>query len=383
MNKEILQYKGYDNFKCIADKCKYTCCSGWQINVDEQTFAKYKKNMYLKINMKDKFVISKKGTCMRLTKDKNCKFLRKDYLCDIHVKFGEGMLCETCKVYPRGVNQLNNSVEKHLYSSCPAMVELFLAKNEKLSFETIEASDTNFSINKKLILDNEIQTEVFWSIRIATIEILQAKDFSIEEKLVLIGLLYKKIKLLLVSNKFEKINDAINLYKEVLKNKDLMPDISSISPKHIIKKLTMISLAKLNLIDKLLDKVPKLDKVLNNYDENGVIDHSLEKKFHIFKEENNIFIENYLVNTVYSTLMPNLNGDIIENYIFLVVKYLILKVYLMSVENVELTKQDFSDIVALSSRTIDHNKGAIEKIINNLKKGTDESGAVAVLVNLM
>lgn len=38
----IIKIKGYDKFKCIADKCKFTCCKGWDINVDNNTYNKWK-----------------------------------------------------------------------------------------------------------------------------------------------------------------------------------------------------------------------------------------------------------------------------------------------------------------------------------------------------
>ena len=32
----------YFNFKCIADKCRHSCCVGWEIDVDERTLARYR-----------------------------------------------------------------------------------------------------------------------------------------------------------------------------------------------------------------------------------------------------------------------------------------------------------------------------------------------------
>ena len=32
----------YKDFKCIASKCTDTCCAGWQIIIDEDTYSKYK-----------------------------------------------------------------------------------------------------------------------------------------------------------------------------------------------------------------------------------------------------------------------------------------------------------------------------------------------------
>ncbi|MDY4253715.1 MAG: lysine-N-methylase, partial [Clostridium sp.] len=43
----ILKIKEYDKFKCIADKCKFTCCKGWDINVDTNTYNKWKEKSEL------------------------------------------------------------------------------------------------------------------------------------------------------------------------------------------------------------------------------------------------------------------------------------------------------------------------------------------------
>ena len=32
----------YKSFKCIADKCRHSCCIGWEIDIDDDTFEYYK-----------------------------------------------------------------------------------------------------------------------------------------------------------------------------------------------------------------------------------------------------------------------------------------------------------------------------------------------------
>ena len=32
----------FNEFKCVADKCKDTCCAGWQIVIDKESIEKYK-----------------------------------------------------------------------------------------------------------------------------------------------------------------------------------------------------------------------------------------------------------------------------------------------------------------------------------------------------
>ena len=31
----------YKDFKCIANRCKHSCCVGWEIEIDDNTFKKY------------------------------------------------------------------------------------------------------------------------------------------------------------------------------------------------------------------------------------------------------------------------------------------------------------------------------------------------------
>ena len=33
--------KYYEDFSCIADKCRHSCCIGWEIDIDPETLAKY------------------------------------------------------------------------------------------------------------------------------------------------------------------------------------------------------------------------------------------------------------------------------------------------------------------------------------------------------
>ena len=32
----------YPAFRCKADKCEHTCCAGWEIDIDDDTYTYYK-----------------------------------------------------------------------------------------------------------------------------------------------------------------------------------------------------------------------------------------------------------------------------------------------------------------------------------------------------
>ena len=75
----------YNDFKCIADKCKFTCCSGWDINVDNDTYDKWKKEHDKCNYVLDKLNIIKDSEYIIVDKEISapCPFLDSKGLCEI------------------------------------------------------------------------------------------------------------------------------------------------------------------------------------------------------------------------------------------------------------------------------------------------------------
>ena len=40
---KLLAPSYYKKFKCIADKCTHSCCIGWEIDIDTDTYEKYSR----------------------------------------------------------------------------------------------------------------------------------------------------------------------------------------------------------------------------------------------------------------------------------------------------------------------------------------------------
>jgi len=90
------------DFVCIADKCKHSCCLGWEIDVDDETYELYKEvpgefGDRLRENIADE------GDCRHfiLGKGERCPFLNDNNLCDIILNLGEDYLCDICSEHPR------------------------------------------------------------------------------------------------------------------------------------------------------------------------------------------------------------------------------------------------------------------------------------------
>lgn len=131
---QIITPSYYKNFKCIADKCKHSCCIGWEIEVDDFTVEKYKA-------VKGNFASRLKENIdfgdaphFKLDKDERCPFLNQNGLCDIIRNLGEDMLCQICSDHPRFRNFYGEYEEIGLGMTCEAAAEIILSSQEKTIF---------------------------------------------------------------------------------------------------------------------------------------------------------------------------------------------------------------------------------------------------------
>lgn len=109
---EITRPDYYKEFSCIAGACPDTCCAGWQIVIDDKSLKKYKRvkgtfrnRLHNDIDWKEKVFRQY---------EKRCAFLNEDSLCDIYSEVGKRMLCDTCRKYPRHIEEFEGLREYSL-----------------------------------------------------------------------------------------------------------------------------------------------------------------------------------------------------------------------------------------------------------------------------
>ena len=133
----------YERFKCVAGECEDTCCAGWQIVIDEESLSKYKKIT----KGKDKRIDFKEGV-FKQDIERRCAFLNSDNLCDMYIEWGEEAFCETCRKYPRHIEEFENVREYTLSMSCPEAARIILGYEGKVGFvakeDELEEEDEEF-----------------------------------------------------------------------------------------------------------------------------------------------------------------------------------------------------------------------------------------------
>ena len=66
--------------------------------------------------------------------EKRCSFLNAENLCDIYKELGADALCDTCRLYPRHIEEFENLREFSLSLSCPVAAKMILQCQEPVRF---------------------------------------------------------------------------------------------------------------------------------------------------------------------------------------------------------------------------------------------------------
>ena len=175
----------FDKFKCIADKCTDSCCIGWEIDVDENAFEKYKKMQPpFGEEIRSRITRSDDGSyCFELAENERCPFLDNKNLCRLIIECGENYLCDICREHPRFYEWFAGFTECGLGLCCEEVCRILLENDEP--FSLISESD-----GEEIVFDNEedereSDSYIFLSaFREKLFEIIFSNDIAFEEKLV-------------------------------------------------------------------------------------------------------------------------------------------------------------------------------------------------------
>lgn len=150
----------YKKFKCIADKCRHSCCVGWEIDVDEKTLEKYAalKGENAK-RVQNSLEICDTGAHFKLGEGERCPHLDSCGLCNIITEYGEDMLCDICREHPRFYNLTARGKEVGIGAACEAAANIILSSEDYRSM--LEIGDSFEKIYEKEIDTPPIRDEVY------------------------------------------------------------------------------------------------------------------------------------------------------------------------------------------------------------------------------
>ncbi len=171
MKEYILNY--YPKFKCIAEKCRHTCCKDWETCIDMQTLGKYRAETSSFSSDLKRGINFKKST-FKMGKDRRCAFLNDKGLCNVILNLGEDSLCQICRDHPRFKSGFSGVTETGLGFCCEEATKIILSFDKKI--EPILISDDNDCV------ELDFCEKAVFDLRTLVLEILQDRTISINDR---------------------------------------------------------------------------------------------------------------------------------------------------------------------------------------------------------
>lgn len=362
MSENIFKILNYDKFKCIADKCEFTCCKGWEINIDNSTYNKWKsENLdYLleKVEVKDKkevYFINKEN-------HEDCPFLDKQGLCDIVKNHGEEYLSITCHTFPRIENVFDDRRELSLSCSCKEVVEIISNLNKKI----------NLSLENYIRINDDLSE---LRIREALIYIMQQENISLEYKLIICFEMLLSILENESFNKKEDLLEEIEKYRDRNYIQNIILTYKNIEL-DIYDSIEEVNNLFLDIIENYKE-IPMFNDILSDissFAEEFEIE-DIEIKWNSYKEEFNRYndlIENIIVSKIISNCVNDDIEEMIVSFELIILDYLLvrhatfLKYY---IDEEKLYIKDIKNYIVAFSRIIQNNSDAVKEF---LKDGFDD-----------
>ena len=134
MASVLYEISFFKQFSCKIKACPNTCCKGWRVIFDEETYQRYlaetgKNGIRLRSSIK-----KINGEVYFRTSLKTCTFYEETGTCNLQRTLGTAYMPRVCRLYPRFYQHYGSFAEETLFLSCPEAARLFLEHLDDLSF---------------------------------------------------------------------------------------------------------------------------------------------------------------------------------------------------------------------------------------------------------
>ena len=356
----IFKLEFYEEFSCIADRCSFTCCKGWEVIVDTDTNNKWKsddkQSGYFCKKVKLKKYIKETEGYIKMGPHMCCPFLDDKGLCNIVINSGEDYLPNTCKMFPRQENSFGNLKEYSLSCACPAVVDMINSINGKMKL--LYDGDEN-------VWDNIPSA---YKIREVMITMMQNSKFSLKDRILLI------------------FNMLLSMKKELVITKEIISQYQD--EKYLISLADIWSGIRIDYEDSSREIKEFFVDIVQNYRreknfskylkdisvlaEDVDIGNTLNRwdSFSIAFGQYEQLIENCMVSKIFSNCISDDIDEMIISFQMLITEYVMIKYstflrWLMKERQSNVKKEidynDIKDYIVVYSRIIGYNADGIKE----------------------
>jgi lysine-N-methylase len=394
--RTVLAPQYMKSFRCIGTSCEDSCCIGWRVDIDHETYKKYRNikggelSLLLEKNVtRNRSATKSEGNYARikLAEGGICPFLDHERLCKIQHAHGEGYLSDVCTTYPRAVNLLNGIMERSAAMSCPEAARIALLQPEPMEFDEEEEPAVTRNIIQSSINTHEPKfadkaQKHFWRLRIFSISVLQDRRYTLGERLVILGIFYDRVREAIKKEKADEIPDVIAAHANMLEDGSLKVLINRMPAKDAIQMKLLKEIADRRYFSAVSNKryLECFSEFLHGirYTADSTVEE-IGQRYHEawqdyyepYMREHEYILENYLVNYIFKNFFPFTAGNsVFDSYMMLVIHYALIKMHLIGMAGFQkgLTDELVIKLIQSFAKTVEHNQLYVNEIAALMKQ---------------
>ncbi|WP_316675294.1 flagellin lysine-N-methylase [uncultured Tolumonas sp.] len=397
---EIIEPQYFSGFKCIASDCPDSCCIGWDVVIDEETYNKYKSCDIdiLKESFRNNIVRNENNigisnyipyAFVKLNNNA-CSFLTGERLCFIQKNLSESFLSQTCSTYPRVINVVDSVLERYLCVSCPEAARLVLLNKDPIRLINAGYSEkniNNYRVNTLHTRGND-KYLFFKESRQFCIDLMQNRMFTVWQRLLVMGEFCLALDLINHEDRMADIECVIADFNKPFIN-DLLKKFDSYDSDHTsqlqaVKILLDYSLNDRFISDRYREYVNKFEQGLyltgDYLFQNSVVEYknAYFKYYSPLMIEHDYVFENYIVNHMLKEIFPHVshsngltaNYSIYDKYILLVLQVAMTKSLLIGISgyyNEKFSIEHVVNVIQVFTKNISHNQIYLHQALEFIK----------------
>ncbi len=400
--RKVLQPQYMSQFSCISSECDDTCCSGWRIAIDQESYEAYQELFKTEPSgifegklTRDNLMPVQGNYAETVLKDNRCSFLTDNKLCCIQKEYGEPLLSVTCSVFPRSYNIVNGELESVLDFACPHAARLALLDPQPMMFTPVNITDDS-RLHKIPTIDlsdtqypND-QCPYFDEVRKFLISLLQNRQNCFEDRLIILGRFCNDLAQIQEEEK-EGVLQLVNEYTDLIACNGFDPFIDTIpiQPGSMIKTLILLMEYRMKTGvtgNRFLDlyDLCKLGLCYSEEEsEEDLIDRYQkvkQKHYDYFMDQHQYIFEHYFVNYIFKNLFPfgkqksiysndhtfTVKKTVFTEYMTLVLHYSFIKNLLVGIsgyDKKEFSRKEIVDLIQSYDKNITHDVPYFQRLL--------------------
>lgn len=374
-------------FHCIGSDCEDTCCVGWTVHIDKKTYKAYRTQSHpdiqpviTLIKRLDNPESDSRFAVLPLGDTGYCP-AQKEGMCTVHATLGESFLSDTCQNYPRLNRRVNGQPEQSLSLSCSEAARLALLDEDAFDFVESPVSVREGTLSD-ISAGDQASSVLMNDVRIFCMNLMRTRELPIWQRLALLGIFCDALERNRISGSQQVVPAIIDNFVQAIESGELVATLEHIQANHDAQAQVFATLWGIKVFDMPTAFQEALtERIASGFgaDANGKVNAaglSAAYQRGLARLEQELeavpwFLENYLLNELFSQLFPFDGGNPYDAYLRLIARFGLLRLLLAAQCNVEDGRpllRTLVSTVAMHCRRFQHDERFTENVNRSLRE---------------